>query len=294
MVHFNEISAFVSVDGQHLPEYAEEYDEDADKLTVWIPSEAGKEFTVSLTHLNTPYDTSTSFYLDGTWAAGKILYTARGRPGTVPPHETCVCSGVTTSATSEKPLLFAELELTDDDEVLNSGVSSELGEIRVEHWHVIVGDDIPYARSKFKETHQVHERSKKAVSHRAGLGAEKPVKYRPCLSTTNVVKLLTIVFRYRPLSMLQANGLAPRSLRRVNDPATGSGSHGGAHPKRKREEQEIIVISSDEEDDDDLKKLEAKLERLRNKKRKIVKADPDVAVKTEPGKVVEVIDLSDD
>lgn len=44
MLHAREFDAWVTVDGMELPQYGCEHI--GDKVTCWIPSEAGKRFTV--------------------------------------------------------------------------------------------------------------------------------------------------------------------------------------------------------------------------------------------------------
>ncbi|KAF8903774.1 hypothetical protein CPB85DRAFT_1012329 [Mucidula mucida] len=145
---------------------------------------------------------------------------------------------MSTSATTERNLMFAGLQLSDDDGLLGAAVSAELGEIKIEHWHVMIGAHIPYKAGTYAEIGPIHERSKKAVSRRAQLGAVKAVPLQT-QRTAIEVAVLTVIYRYRPLDMLQADGIVP-------PPAQASNSRKRHHTP----EEEVINISDEESEDE--------------------------------------------
>ncbi|KAF8900902.1 hypothetical protein CPB85DRAFT_137882 [Mucidula mucida] len=178
--------------------------------------------------------------------------------------------------------MFSSLQLTDDDGLLGSAVSNELGEIRVEHWHVMLGAPLPFTPTAYTDTGIVHERSKKAVSHRTRLGAPKITSLQTQRGATRVARLLTVIFRYRPLEMLRANGIAPPPLQQ----------HSGS---KKRARSPDADISDDDSEDESARiaKLEAELERLRSGKKsnKRVKREQEVKqekIVLDPNDIVDV------
>ncbi|KAF8998436.1 hypothetical protein BDZ89DRAFT_1122177 [Hymenopellis radicata] len=283
MVKHKSISTWINVDGEALAEYGEEVVHAEDKVVCWIPSEAGKEFSVHVRHENSTVQTATYVYVDGNFLKGLIM-----DPWSRTPKDTVSIHGMPTSAMTERNLMFAGLQLSDDDGLLGAAVSAELGEIKIEHWHVMVGERVAYRTNTYAETGPIHERSKKAVSHRAQLGPQKVVATQTQRNVTKVACLLTVIYRYRPLDMLQANGIAP-------PPAQASSSR-----KRNIPLDEDVINISDEESEDEpqrIAKLEAELQRLRNgsKSSKKIKSEP-VVKKEKRQKIVfdpnDVIDLT--
>ncbi|KAK0223533.1 hypothetical protein IW262DRAFT_1295290 [Armillaria fumosa] len=67
----------------------------------------------------------------------------------------------------------------------------------------------------FNPVDEFHERSKKAVLHSVHrLGAEVPTKPVETVQTAKVCEQITFIFRYTPLDILQANGIAPSTIKR--------------------------------------------------------------------------------
>ncbi|KAF9033030.1 hypothetical protein BDZ89DRAFT_1111367 [Hymenopellis radicata] len=275
MVKYGSISAWINVDGAPLPEYGEDVIAAEDKVVCWVPSEAGKEFTVNIRHERCSLDVASYVYVDGKYINGGFItpFNATGK------DSVCV-SALATSAITERTLMFAGLDLTDDDGLLGSDVSPELGEIKVEHWHVMKGQKVPFQPHRYEETGPVHERSKKAISHRTQLGASSSTQPRHTRrAAVKVTRLLTVVFRYRPIGeyhsqgMLQANGLAPPPA-----PVPSTSSLGSR--KRSLTPDDDVINISDEDSDEDaarIAKLEAELKRLQNRNRR-----PNKKAKREP------------
>ncbi|KAF5314224.1 hypothetical protein D9758_018300 [Tetrapyrgos nigripes] len=88
-----------------------------------------------------------------------------------------IASGLLTSLVSEKPFVFSEVRLTDDDGFSGRDLQ-ELGEIKIVFEEVhIIKEDIPFDENvhccKFSSEDLLHERSSKAITHRVGLGEER-------------------------------------------------------------------------------------------------------------------------
>ncbi|KAG6824679.1 hypothetical protein H0H93_001731, partial [Arthromyces matolae] len=104
-MQFKDFEVQVLVDGAVLPEYDVQYDEDSKTATCWIPSKAGKPFSVvakPLKRRNHPV--CNHLYADGTCLDGYALPAGTTTKAT--------WDSKRTSLTTVCPLLFADIELT--------------------------------------------------------------------------------------------------------------------------------------------------------------------------------------
>ncbi|KAF5349823.1 hypothetical protein D9758_010210 [Tetrapyrgos nigripes] len=268
-------SAWVSVNGTPLIEY--EAKAEGSKISCWIPSEVGQRFIVHFENLGS-LTVAGDLYLDGQSAAGRTAYPRK--------KTTIDLTGFTSGPTTQKPFIFLKLETTDDDSLLNK-TNADLGEIELVIREIIVERDMSFEERKITNYSEgkVHERTKKAIAHRAGLGKEITTGLNTFVKTRTIRDIVTFVFRYRPIGVLRANDIAP--------PLATSG---------KRPANDIIDISeltdSEDEGDDEerIAVLQAQLATLQNKqrRRKRIKLDPDVKAEAEdrPRLSGEVIDLT--
>nr|GAT46889.1 predicted protein [Mycena chlorophos] len=193
MPQHNGFHAWISIDGQPAPEYSVEVSEDGTNVTCWVASELGKKFS----------DTSPS---TAPPTGGKALYVQD--IGT----RVAEISGVT-DGTNLRPFVFSSLEISDDDSLLGGPSHADLGLIALEIIPVRLGATIPKASagpSALAQKLKVHERAKKAVTQQVGLGQAEPSQpshvIASALAGPTVVKFS---WRYRPLDVLRANGIAP-------------------------------------------------------------------------------------
>ncbi|THU78511.1 hypothetical protein K435DRAFT_786228 [Dendrothele bispora CBS 962.96] len=270
MLTLGDFSAWITVDNLPLQEYDPKIK--GSEIACWIPSEAGKNFTVKWM-IKEHICVITDVYLDGKGTGGRILRAGFG--GT--DHEDSK-SGIYTSPTSQKLFLFSRLDLTDDDAYLDTN-HTQIGEIKVVFHEGVVDSDATFGPCVFQEPEKVHEQSKKAISHQVGLGTEEQTPRQKFSCCRRLRPLATMIFRYRPIDILQANGLAPPAPESPAEPQVGE--------KRPAPPEDALdpTVSVDKEDEDDKKEieaLEARLAVLRNKRRRMeVKSEP--GVKTEPG-----------
>ncbi|KAJ7157604.1 hypothetical protein C8R43DRAFT_403314 [Mycena crocata] len=286
-MRLGQFSASVSVDGVELAEYAPEYSPDGKEATCWIPSEEGKQFCLKWTNNQASKHQIIMgrVHVDGTACDGTYMRVQGGK------HRFSMGSrdSVPTSATTRRPLLFAKQVLTDDDAYLNDAVPLDLGTIKVNLSEV--GDVVHTTRAKYAACAPLvlHERSKKAIGHSVQFG-EQYSSHRPSRITEIVVKkkLVIFVFKYRPIGLLRAQGIAPPEVRdeRAASPA---------------DVLDVTTISDDDEENVDdaaeIKKLEARLSALKDKnKKKRVKAEPSEVKKEikneerifQPGEVIDL------
>ncbi|OJA10913.1 hypothetical protein AZE42_08237 [Rhizopogon vesiculosus] len=213
-----DFSASVFFGDQELQEYDVTVDcstPTVNKITCWIASEEGKKFGVRWKCLAQQLSGIRSgISVDGVHCRVQTV-----RPGWVGTRDcTCLSNGYV-----GRDFMFTRLELTDDDSMLDSQNSHDIGQIVVE---IKLGKCMEKKVTKhLKSNHtlrvhegKVHESSKKACSHRVVFGEEVP---RPAASlrhgtTSFTVKpdgsLATIfLFKYTRLDVLQAMGIAPSS-----------------------------------------------------------------------------------
>ncbi|KAJ7435846.1 hypothetical protein B0H11DRAFT_2256798 [Mycena galericulata] len=129
---------------------------------------------------------------------------------------TAVIDGVSDGRTV-KPFMFSSLELTDDDAFLEFSSHEQLGVIDIVICAIEAAvrnvSSVPSAPSTsrdFLPELKVHERSKKAVTQQVTLAKpEVLTNPKPRLNVKCGPDLVTFSFKYRPLDLLQANGITP-------------------------------------------------------------------------------------
>ncbi|KJA14701.1 hypothetical protein HYPSUDRAFT_48921 [Hypholoma sublateritium FD-334 SS-4] len=275
--------AWIVVDGVPCTQYSVQYEErDAvagPKASCWIASTADKAFSINIKKGQDSNAYKATVYLDEQRVRNLAVHNT---PATVTISKTWV------SDYEAKNFLFAPLELTDDDSYLENPALQNIGSIRVVLTRgTYRGRAAGHHGYNIVDTGKVHERSKKGLSHRVKYGpVERSENNRKFCAFDVHGKPVTFLFRYRPLDMLQASEIAPRT-RSLSE---GEENNVGTVVK---EEEEIINVDSDDEKE---KELLAQLESVRNKKR--AKQDDGrlkKKVKTEPVRHFmpgEVIDLT--
>ncbi|KAJ7882295.1 hypothetical protein B0H13DRAFT_2048339 [Mycena leptocephala] len=254
-MQLGQFSAVITVDGLPLSEYAVEYSADGTEATCWIASENDKRFCVKLKDTDTsPRRTiSGRISVDGIKCGGQHLAARAG-------HRVATSSrdSVSTSANTRRPLTFGKQVLTDDDAYLNAAISPELGTIKAvcdlvrprhgrgttrRNWH------------RPQETHGImHERSKKAMGHSVQFGPEFHRQNLPFQKASQTIRTLaTFTFKYRPIELLRAEGIAPPAPR----------------AQRAATPTDVVDLSMDVDEDDgddaEIRKLETRLNALKKK-----------------------------
>ncbi|KAH9854231.1 hypothetical protein C2E23DRAFT_902575 [Lenzites betulinus] len=280
-------SASIACDNVDLEIFGKVCINDGKIATGWIASEVHKEFTV---HWISPCPMSVDIYLDGRCA--QTMSQRKDGHG--------LCKGVYVSGAAIRPFRFADLVLTDDDDVAGP-VSDELGsiEIRVTRVAGFAESTELYRGRDFVDTGPIHETSKKAGVHAITLGETAAI--RPVVVYTpygrEEVPFARLLFRYRPLELLRAKGIAPpgnpRASRLTNVPA------GPSYLQRQREGRVRVKSEPITDDDADEGTLEAQLALVQNrlakkraKKGKTVVKQELSPIRVPSGSNGEVIDLT--
>ncbi|KAF8124500.1 hypothetical protein K438DRAFT_1043054 [Mycena galopus ATCC 62051] len=265
------LSAFVTVDGVPLAEYAIEYSADGLEATCWIPSQTEKNFCIQMMDTDASPNRLVSgrITVDGLKCGGLCLVVPRrskSRNAVASRHS------VSTSPSTRRPLRFTKQILTDDDAYLNTTISPKQGTIEVV-FNLVKRQPANRPRTtwfKPDEPRMLHERSKKALGHSVQFGPEfhrTQSKYRAY--NTKIIKCLAkLIFRYRPIELLQAGSFVPRE--RVMAP-TGV---------------DVVDLSMevDEEDIDqaEIEKLEKQLDSFKTQLDALKKKGKKPQVKREP------------
>ncbi|EJD42172.1 hypothetical protein AURDEDRAFT_186160 [Auricularia subglabra TFB-10046 SS5] len=203
--------AWVMCEDKHLPIYNIECV--GNKTTCWIPSEAGKNFSVyaKLVDESLKMNVAAQLSVDGTYVGGRVF-------GTTAPHtfRQVAIEGRSNSASTMQKLVFSTLAMSDDDSAVRDGQQlADLGMLSLKITRVtVIGKATPipttHTPDKLAEGKlTVHERAKKLGGHRTTLGAEVTV----AAQTTAPLKYHEVraifEFRYRPKDVLQAMDIIP-------------------------------------------------------------------------------------
>ncbi|KAI0374892.1 hypothetical protein BV20DRAFT_1010624 [Pilatotrama ljubarskyi] len=302
-------SAHISCNGAEL-QILDAKQEDERTVSCWIASEVSQEFSVHWRAADLKTKMSVNIHVDGRLARSPCHWS------TSPAQLEGSCLGVYETSQSLRPFRFSKLILTDDDAMLNDkGGNDDLGSIKISLTRVadFVLSEKPYTGSGFVATGAVHEKTKKAGVHTVSL-SDRTVVTTPIRIYNAVAAekepFANFIFRYRPIELLRANGIAPPApsqgppsvQKRISDPQEDAGP--SANPKRRRLEASVKPepTSDDEDDDaDDVTFLEEQLVLLQSRlaeKRAQKKAKTVVKRETSPIRIPsaltgEVIDLTD-
>ncbi|KAF8199955.1 hypothetical protein K438DRAFT_674169 [Mycena galopus ATCC 62051] len=194
-------SAWIAIEDMKAPEFDVRLANNA--VTCWIPSEVGKKFSIHWSNLSVSGTTGGRVLVDGNNCDGQILSQER-RPTSTFMH------GINETPMSVRPFVFRSLEVTEDDTLPDP--DQGLGTIVLEIWKVEKNDSAgpsTWAGPAAPIPKKIQERSKKAVTQQIGFGESvdrKPVKFVSCRWTERIA---IFSFKYRPLDLLRANGIAP-------------------------------------------------------------------------------------
>lgn len=242
MLTYDHFSAWVTIEGIQAKEYQVEVT--SGRVTCWIPSEANKTFKIHWKDNNFAFPTKIIARVDGThYGYYCILQKDRRHQGST--------DGIPITETSRLPFMFSNIKLSDNDDLLDQSTQN-VGEIHVEiskcHVEKKKKDTLVYYQPQGRR--QIHEREKKGADHQVGFAAAVPnrrMKCSRCRCTAIGPPVVIFSFKYRPLAVLQANGIAPPPTP-VSRPPTVP---------------DIIEIS---DDDEEINALKARLQVLEGKR----------------------------
>ncbi|KIK55459.1 hypothetical protein GYMLUDRAFT_231019 [Collybiopsis luxurians FD-317 M1] len=288
MPTFESFLASIVVDGEPLDEYNVETSSNADGLTIvtcWIPSEAGKKYEVHWTDLRFKYPSDGQIYVDGHHCGGKVLQRR---------NQIMNKKGIRASPTTVKLFQFSPLNMTDDDEASMIDMPRNIGQIklRIRYWRLPKAGDGGLCKGQSVPSEQVFsEKAKKGIDHQTRF-FETAIDTKPVYNVGGKARgkyFLEFHFRYRPLDVLRAHGIAPPPSPPASQSGPGKRRRSSLHEDVKPQIAEVIEISDNEDEDPqkEIERLQARLDELRTKHpetraRKKIKRDPDaIRVKME-------------
>ncbi|EIW84418.1 hypothetical protein CONPUDRAFT_135869 [Coniophora puteana RWD-64-598 SS2] len=206
-MRLGDFSASLFVDDSPLDEYDIVADEGRREITCYVPSQAGKKFTVRWADWTWEQgmDSAGFVSVDGLRCSGKV--TKMLNRGTVQR------TGFDVDERTVRDFMFSDIKSTDDDAQLHALGHEKLGEISLEIWRgKVMGTAAPRSYDeKPNDNCVVHERVKKAMVHCVGFAEERKLsgptrRSRFCFLGKHPVS--RFVFKYRPLAVLQAQGIS--------------------------------------------------------------------------------------
>ncbi|KAE9383149.1 hypothetical protein BT96DRAFT_102887 [Gymnopus androsaceus JB14] len=282
---FNTLSSWLVINGQYAEEFnIEQSDVDGvPQITCWVASQVGKNFQVHYRD-QTRRTFRATVSIDGNKCGGRIL-----RNGKISGH----LDGISTSSTTLRPFVFSSLSFTEEEDLSTMGSLSNVGQIEVAIAYVVIlGNDAlrPY---QVPAEQKVNEKAKKGIDHQTRFGDTVQQDVMRAVKTRRIGKdVVRFCFRYRPLEVLRAHGIAPPAPIPVASTSTSSSQR----TKKRRASDEPEDVKPTTVDDDEVlivSDSEDEKQRTLNRRKKMkIKREQ---VKREPLVVPmsgEVIDLT--
>ncbi|KAK1226656.1 hypothetical protein PQX77_010368 [Marasmius sp. AFHP31] len=292
MPSFREFKAWITIEGVPVIELsAEASGVLGNTITCWIPSEEGKSFSIHIRDNLVSKPTIIEYFIDGNRCGGAIIRGQAPRSGFI--------DGFRVNPEHVRPFMFSRVVTTDDDDdagILgaSTGCSQDTGEIKIVIRHaMMLSETARQPQSKLAPSQQTfNEKSKKGIDHQTGFGAPKVRRARFTHARAVGDPIVTFCFKYRPLAMLQANGIA-------SAPAANHADNKKRRRPLSPPKDPAAAATHDidrDSDSEELTRLEAELEELRRKRsQKRVKVEHESEVKCERSQEgPEVIDLTND
>ncbi|KAI0324245.1 hypothetical protein GY45DRAFT_1314131 [Cubamyces sp. BRFM 1775] len=275
----NGYTAHISSDGKELEAYGIQHEDDK-TVTCWIASEEGKSFVIHYGDKSASTNINVQIFVDGRLAQS-LAHLREWSSGQ--------CGGIDVSQNEVRCFKFAPLVLTDDDSLLRLTSHEAVGTIRITFTRVqeYVLSTKPYTPLKVAEIGAVHEKSKKAGVHTVTFGERVKIG-NVCTYTPfgrEKTPFATFVFRYRPLELLQANGIVPlpprpdRGKKRSSDAHNTLDEAGPSTNKRQRVDgdpagpAQPVKPEEDEDEDDDADQVTFLREQMAMLQRRLAEAE---------------------
>ncbi|KAJ8088548.1 hypothetical protein PM082_022621 [Marasmius tenuissimus] len=200
MITVNNFSAWISIADRPCEEYGVDLSIGNSTVTCWIASEAGKEYEVNWMCNMFYGPTAGRLRIDGNHCGGLLSES---------PTDVAQMKGIRTSATALERFFFSSVKTTDDSAFLSTAESLELGDIQLIIMNTTPTPTDVYFPQPVPEEKIYHESSKRCISHQTRFlqttTAETPLAYARDFG----VPIAMFCFKYRPLDVLQASGIAP-------------------------------------------------------------------------------------
>lgn len=242
-MRFGDFSAHVVIEGEDVKEYEITVNSSGTQATCWIASEVGKMFSVKWScHSSKRPACQGVLTVDGIGCVRTCLLPMYNK-------DTAFCS-VMHLGTKERDLMFCNLQLSDDEALLGKPVLSHLGKIKLGisqgtiRWEPSKAPESGSQLTSYRSIY--HEKSvKKLSTHCVGFGPEREhsIPSRVWEFVPNQDPPFEFIFEYRPIGILQANGIAPRSAPAI--PTTLSDSSSGMQKTQSGVLERIALLENE-------------------------------------------------
>jgi len=210
-------SAWIVVDGKPVPEYLVAEDNQAARVSCWIPSEEGQKFSVHWKDHGGKVDSCAFISLDGVVVPGRFLF------GTGETFR----QGVRSSMNTERPFVFQKVE---EDEPSSHPVNKDVGMItlRIKRIKRVASrpanpmQELPSVLGKRKTGDLCigFGEDTQAYDQYAYTWSVKPYEKDAPASARTPSTYVSFVFRYRSREFLQMQGIMPDSDVASSPPTT--------------------------------------------------------------------------
>ncbi|KAH9946919.1 hypothetical protein B0H21DRAFT_741625 [Amylocystis lapponica] len=202
-------TANVLCGGKILDEHSA--NEETATANCFVASEAGKEIHISLGNVSATSNVLVKAYIDGQYIMRKVV--KAGKSSTVMEFRI--------DADTKQALVFANIEVTDDDSLVGPDAHG-VGLIKLRVFRVLsrrrISHSPTYHSRTFRELGLIHEQTKKAGTHCVARGERvtRSMSRPRHMSTREDMPFANFLSQYRPLEMLQAQGIVPLPVRTNN------------------------------------------------------------------------------
>ncbi|ESK95308.1 hypothetical protein Moror_3935 [Moniliophthora roreri MCA 2997] len=285
MVSFNDFSAWLTIEGVDAQEYDVQVDQEKHTVTCWVASEAGRTYNVSLKTSRT--DTVNALLrIDGAAINGRTI---RSNSTT----KSATFNGFRATSTAIHPFRFSRVAITDDHD-LGTSDNAKLGDIELIIQRATIVGHKDWTPMAVPADRTFHETTKKGFNHSTSFSQSKSTEVtRAAIVKTHGEPLAVFTFKYRPLGILQASGIAPRPTPQPRSPppparpsphprASSSISNKRPAPADFDGEDVKPMIVEDDEDERRLRELQKEMDAIQarqqgmstHKKIKVEAAEP--------------------
>ncbi|KAF5328789.1 hypothetical protein D9619_011663 [Psilocybe cf. subviscida] len=230
----------ILVDDERVAHYGVQVEgnDDRGKATSWIASEVDKEFAINVSVKSLPKSNAYGVlvYIDGLLVSSSFFCADSDK-------RSRIITGVRISQTEKRKFMFGALEFLEDDSNAEAASAKTLGQIGI----VLQTSTKPETRrppdapdSFVVPSHEkVYEGSSKGMAHQVKYSEPREDRLASPKKLFNLKDPFTVakhVIKYRPLAMLQANGIVARPLPPAIErtPEAPSSTQSPALPRRSR------------------------------------------------------------
>jgi len=177
--------------------------------------------------------------------------------------------GLRVSPTAYRPFVFSNLNLTDEEETVQTLGASKIGQIEVTITFVKILGEKPTTRMyEVPAEQKFNEKAKKGIDHQTRFGDIVQTRAVHTVKTKSLGKpAVRFIFRYRPLEVLRAHGIAPQAAPVASASSSQRTRKREPFPEDLKPRINEVLVLSDSEDEHPARKQRKRVKRENNVKR---------------------------